>query len=158
MKSFCLASIVSCNKKLVLNHYVTKSRTEFLSKYKKGKLSQASKEVELSVDRAAFVEQFGDAFIEASHVIGALVQERLLLLESDQDHSISYQTPINCCDRGAWMRCEPAITSCLAARRVAATATPWPEHCCVSSTVLEAGKSGHILAMVADLTWPYSSL
>lgn len=50
----------------MLNHYVTKSREEFLEKYRKGKLSQATKEEEWDVDRDAFVRLMGDAFVEVS--------------------------------------------------------------------------------------------
>ena len=55
-----------CAKKLFLNHYVTKSREEFLGKYRKGKLSQATKEQEMDVDRDEFVRLMGDAFVEVS--------------------------------------------------------------------------------------------
>ena len=62
-----------CSKKLRLNHYVTKSREEFLDKYKKGKLSQSNTERELGIDRNAFVGAFGMSFIEGG--IEAMTQQ-----------------------------------------------------------------------------------
>lgn len=45
---------------------MTKSREEFLEKYRKGKLSQATKEEGWDVNRDAFVQLMGDAFVEVS--------------------------------------------------------------------------------------------
>lgn len=52
-----------CAKGLRLNHYVTRSRAEFVAKYRKGKLSQAAKETKWGIDRIRFVKLFGTAFV-----------------------------------------------------------------------------------------------
>lgn len=57
----------------MLNHYVTRSRAEFLAKYKKGKLSQASKEDVLAIDRSAVVGRYGDVFVQVRRGRGGVL-------------------------------------------------------------------------------------